>query len=63
MASEIAAAAQATGAFSLAAGSKDASVLITLAPRAHTAQVAAANAQSGQSRRNLRSTVIGAIPT
>jgi hypothetical protein len=44
---EIAAAAQATGAFTLPGGSKDAAVIVTLAPGAYTAQVSAADGGSG----------------
>lgn len=44
---EIARAATLTGAFSLASGTKDAAVVVTLAPGAYTAQVAGAGGTSG----------------
>jgi hypothetical protein len=44
---EIAAAGTATGAFALAAGSRDAAVVITLAPGAYTAEVAGAAGSTG----------------
>jgi hypothetical protein len=46
-AAELAAAAQAGGAFALAAGSKDAAVIVTLAPGAYTAQVTAVDGSTG----------------
>jgi hypothetical protein len=46
-AAELAAAAQSVGAFALGAASKDAAVIITLAPGAYTAQVSGANAAAG----------------
>jgi hypothetical protein len=44
---DISAAAQATGAFGLLSGSKDAAVLITLAPGTYTAQVSGVNGATG----------------
>ncbi len=44
---QISAAAQTTGAFALTANSKDAAVIVTLAPGAYTAQVAGVNAATG----------------
>ena len=44
---EISAAAVATGAFSLAAGSSDSSILVTLAPGIYTAQVGGAGTATG----------------
>ena len=46
-AAEIAAAAQAAGAFALGAGAKDAAILVTLTPGSYTAQIAAPGAQTG----------------
>ncbi len=46
-AAEIAAAARATGAFSLTSGSKDAAIIVTLAPGSYTAQVTSSNASTG----------------
>ena len=44
---EISAAGQATGAFAFAAGSKDAAVIVTLAPGAYTAQVTSVDGSTG----------------
>ncbi len=46
-AAELAAVAQTAGAFALGVGSKDAALLVTLAPGAYTAQIAGAGATSG----------------
>jgi large repetitive protein len=46
-AAELAAAAQSVGAFALTAGSRDAAVILTLAPGSYTAQVAGAGTTSG----------------
>jgi hypothetical protein len=46
-AAEISAAATASGAFPLASGSKDAAVVLTLAPGAYTAFVSGANRMTG----------------
>ena len=46
-AAEVAAAAQAVGAFALAAGSRDSAVLVTLAPGSYTAQVSSAGTATG----------------
>jgi len=46
-AAELTAAAQSVGAFALGAGSRDAAVLVTLAPGAYTAQVAGAGTTTG----------------
>jgi hypothetical protein len=46
-ATEIAAAARATGAFALGANSKDAAIMVTLAPGAYTAQVISADGTTG----------------
>jgi hypothetical protein len=46
-AAEIATASAATGAFALTAGSKDAALIVTLAPGAYTAVVSGANDSTG----------------
>lgn len=46
-AAEVAAAAQAVGAFALAAGSRDSAVLVTLSPGSYTAQVSSGGTTSG----------------